>query len=228
MTKENNVPALIKPTAIFFDWDGTLADSFEFLYKAHNYTRGQFSMPNFSLEKWRGYFGQPREKLYAELYGIENIETAKMHFLKYVSDHHLKELHPMFGAKKLLETCAELGIICGVVTNKKSDLVAAEIKNFGWEHFFKSVIGAGDAASDKPSDAPLILAIEKAGVSAERESIWFVGDTDNDALCANKANTPMVFIGSKTEINALPDVCKIALHKNNCEELHDYLLQYKK
>ena len=118
------------PKAVFFDWDGTLVDSFAFLHAAHNYTRAQFGMDSFSLDVFAMYFGQPREKLYAEIYGADNIEAAKGHFEHYVYSNHAKDLKPLPGAKELLETLEGLGIPCGVVTNKKGDLVRKEIENY--------------------------------------------------------------------------------------------------
>lgn len=144
---------LQRPEAVFFDWDGTLVDSFAFLHAAHNHTRGQLGIAPFTLEDFRGYFGQPREQLYAELYGSENVDAAKGHFESYVMAHHKEGLKPVKGAQALLKTLYDMGVPCGVVTNKKKDLVEQEIINYDWGDFFISVVGAGEAEADKPSPA---------------------------------------------------------------------------
>lgn len=214
------------PKAVFFDWDGTLVDSFAFLHAAHNHTRAQFGMEPFALEVFAGYFGQPREKLYAEIYGRENIEAAKGHFEAFVTAHHLEHLKPQPGAQALLEALESLDVPCGVITNKKRTLVEAEISNYGWDKHFISVVGAGDATEDKPSAAPLLFGIEKAGFGFALNDIWLVGDTDNDLLCAERAGCVSVLVLPDVEAPDLLEKHQVHLHKQNCKELAEFLLQY--
>lgn len=215
-----------KPKAVFFDWDGTLVDSFRFLHAAHNHVRGVLGIEPFSLEVFEGYFGQPREKLYAELYG-DHIELAKHHFETFVRANHLQGLQPMAGAEDVLKTLESLAVPCGVVSNKKRELIEAEIDGFGWRKYFKSVVGAGDAPEDKPSPAPLYLAIERAGiVDAQASDIWFVGDTDNDMACARDAGCISVLIAPTSLHKRLLADFSIDLYYENCEGFRDFLLQY--
>lgn len=217
---------LQKPVAIFFDWDGTLADSFVFLHGAHNHVRKVLGIEPFSLEVFKGYFGQPREKLYAELYG-DQVEAAKTHFEAYVRANHLQQLKPLPDAAALLEAIKELGIICGVVSNKKKELLEEEIEGFGWSDYFVSIVGAGEAEKDKPSPAPLILAIERANLSHNPiERIWYVGDTDNDLACANAAGCPAILVDPVAENLDLLDKYDIAFSAKNCAEFRDFVLQY--
>ncbi len=218
---------LDKPKAVFFDWDGTLVDSFAFLHAAHNHTRAQFGMEPFALEVFEGYFGQPREKLYAEIYGADNIEEAKGHFETYVYANHAEGLKPIVDAEEVLKALERLGVPCGVVTNKKRDLVEKEIQNYGWQDYFISVVGAGEAEADKPSSAPLLLAIERAGLDLPMPDIWYVGDTDNDLACANGAGCKSVLIAPQVEVIDLLEKYEIDLHQNNCSEFLEFLLQYE-
>lgn len=214
-----------RPAGVFFDWDGTLVDSFRFLHGAHNHVRGALGIEPFSLEVFGGYFGQPREKLYKELYG-EHVEEAKRLFEAYVRAHHLEGLSAMPGAADLLARLSDMGVVCGVVTNKKGDLVRQEIENFGWGHYFKSVVGAAEAPEDKPSPLPLLLAVERAGLVCDMSKIWFVGDTDNDMACARDAGARSVLIAPEEDYISLSESFSIDLHRQNCSGLRDFLLQY--
>ncbi|MCB9980920.1 MAG: HAD family hydrolase [Rhodospirillales bacterium] len=218
--------SLERPEAVFFDWDGTLVDSFAFLHGAHNYTRAQFGIAPFSLEDFGRYFGQPREKLYIQLYGAENVEAAKGHFEAYVMEHHKEGLKPISGAQEVLEVLHRLGVPCGVVTNKKKDLVLREIENYGWDNFFISVVGAGEAESDKPSPAPLQLAIERMGLPLNLDKTWLVGDTDNDLACANALGCKTILILDGGEAANLLENYEVHMHQKNCQELREFLLQY--
>lgn len=212
--------------AVFFDWDGTLVDSFAFLHRAHNHVRSVFGMEPFSLEVFDGYFGQPREKLYTDIYGDKR-EEAKTHFEAFVKAHHANDLKPIEGAEKILEWFDEMDIPCGVVTNKKSSLVKAEIEVFGWSKYFVSVVGAGEAEADKPSHAPLKLAVERAalGPDVTPENILFVGDTDNDLACANKFGAPTVLLSDMALYNDLISKYQVDYHFMDCLSFYDFLLQ---
>jgi phosphoglycolate phosphatase len=216
---------ILKPRAVFFDWDGTLVDSFEFLYRAHNHVRGVLGFDSFSIETFGGYFGQPREKLYTEIYG-EHREEAKTHFEAFVLANHVNDLKPLDGAAEVLSWYADAGIPMGVVTNKKGDLVRKEIANFGWEKHFVTVVGAAEAAEDKPSAAPLLLALEKAGFHAPHGDIVYVGDTDNDLLCAQAAGCGSVLIADDEEYEALAKAHKIDVRFESCRGFYDFLLQF--
>ncbi|NCT40882.1 MAG: HAD family hydrolase [Alphaproteobacteria bacterium] len=211
--------------AVFWDWDGTLVDSYAFLHKTHNHVREKFSMPAFSVTEFGNYFGKPREVLYRDIYGADNIDEAKGYFETFVLAHH-DEIQPMVGAARLLGVFADTGLPMGIVTNKKGVLVRKEITNHGWEKFFVCpTVGAGEAAADKPSPAPLLLALEKSGLNIEPSDVLFVGDTENDVLCAHAAGAQIAFIEEDLSKHAIAKEYKASLMFRNCDEFSDYLLQ---
>ena len=210
--------------AVFWDWDGTLVDSFSFLHKTHNHVRRTFGMGEFSLEEFGNYFGKPREKLYKDIYGANNIEEAKKHFEAFVFAHH-HEIQPMQGAQKLLEAFETLGLPMGIVTNKKGVLVQKEIRNHGWEHHFICTVGAGEADEDKPSHLPLLLALVRSGLNVKPSEVLFVGDTENDVLCAYHAGAQIAFIEDDLEKHEIARKHEALLMFRNCDEFTDFLLQ---
>lgn len=211
------------PKAIFYDWDGTLADSYKFLESAHNHVRRGLGLTEFKGDEFKGYFGHPREKLYAELYGHE-IEQAKSLFGDYVTKHHMDNLNPMEGAEELLKIGADLGIVMGVVSNKKAQFLRQEIEGFGWGGYFKAVVGAGDAPRDKPAADPLIKIANDCGYN-NLENAWYVGDTDVDLQCAKNALCASVFIMHNTRSDEWIKLYKPFLIFENCRFMADFLLQ---
>ena len=212
------------PKAVFFDWDGTLVDTLVFLRKAHSYARNQLGLPDLSIEQFEGYFGMPREVLYQEIYGEEK-EIAKAHFETYVRANHLKDVKPLDGAQQCLEILVNRGITMGAVTNKKPEFIVEEIKSFGWEGYFSSVVGAGEAANDKPAADPLLLAIKRTNIAHDISDIWFVGDSETDLACARAANAVAIFIGDASENKVLIEQYKPAIVVRNCHALCEFLLQ---
>lgn len=213
------------PAAVFFDWDGTLVDSFAFLHRAHNHVRGILDMASFELEAFRAYFGMPREKLYFDMYGGDR-EQAKAHFEEYVFENHLRELSPMPGANALIEFLRRKKMHTGVVSNKKGRFLAAEINHFGWNDVFSAVVGAGEAAEDKPAAAPLLHALENSGFQGAKENVWYVGDTKADILCAKAAGCVSVFIENDKEKTHVKEDISPDVSFSNCAALKDFLLQY--
>ena len=214
-----------KARAVFFDWDGTLVDSFGFLHAAHNHVRGKLDLEPFSLEIFSTYFGQPREKLYTLLYGDRQAE-ARLFFERFVLDNHKDDLKPFECAKEILEWFKDQNIICGVVTNKKGDLVRAEIAHYGWDHLIDVVVGAGEAGEDKPSAKPLLKAIKDADLNDQHiEHIWFVGDTDNDLLCADAVGAKAILIVDHDKYTTLSAEHKVEKHFEDCKSFYDFLLQ---
>lgn len=181
-----------KPQGVFFDWDGTLADTYAFLEACHNATRQALGFEMMPVGLYTNYFGQEREKVFAGLYAGRE-EEAKVFFTDFVNQYRATLLKPMPGAHHLLEYLRDLDIPAGIVTNKKQELVELEIGHLGWMPFFRSIVGAGQAARDKPHPDPLYLALERADMAGTAApGIWFVGDTDFDIACARAANcTPM-------------------------------------
>lgn len=180
-------PSAIKPAAILFDWDGTLVDSYGFLNNAHNTVLQQFGMTPMPEGGFQAYFGLPRDQLFIDIYGANRAEDAKLGFEQYYLANHLHDLSVLPGVPEMLETIAGQDIVTGVVSNKKPKFLQAEVDHLGWGRYFGDVvIGAGMAEADKPDPAPLLMAAKKLGITDMR-SIWYVGDTHIDALCAQAA-----------------------------------------
>lgn len=211
------------PSALFFDWDGTLVDSYAVLENAHNHTRQSLDLPALAPGEFMHYFGKPRDILYAILYPGKEAE-GRAGFEAYYRAHHLDGIRILPGVPQLLEFAAEEGIPCGIVTNKKAAFIHEEISHLGWDLYFSSVVGAGDAIADKPSPAPLLLAIEKAEVLGPKSSIWMLGDTENDLLCASRAGCKSVLVLSKSAQGEVLQQAPADLIFENCHNFQEFLL----
>jgi phosphoglycolate phosphatase len=212
------------PSALFLDWDGTLIDSYALLESAHNHTRQTLGFGPLPQGSFAHYFGKPRDLLYNALYPGK-FEEAKAEFERYYKANHLSGIRVLPGVQRLLDFALEEGIVCGVVTNKKADFIREEISHLGWDLYFAAVVGAGDAIADKPSPAPLQLAIEISGVTYPKSSIWMVGDTENDLLCASRAGCKSVLIAAS---HAQAEILKQApadFTFENCRIFQEFLLQ---
>jgi phosphoglycolate phosphatase len=81
-----------------------------------------------------------------------------------------------------------------VVSNKTGAILRLEVERLGWTGLFGSIVGAGDAAADKPHAAPVMLALGPSGIAAGEE-VWLVGDTEVDVECALNSGVVPILLG---------------------------------
>jgi phosphoglycolate phosphatase len=215
---------MTKPKSIFFDWDGTLVDSFEFLERAHNHVRAIYGMGPFAPGEFRGYFGMPRQMLYTKIYG-DDWESARAHFEEYVDKNHMKLIKPLPGAEELVDALRTLKIKSGIVSNKKNRFVTREVEKLGWTDVFPILVGSGDAAQDKPEPAPLLLALSKAGLEKSAGEVFYVGDSETDAKCAQAVGCPLIIIDYEGRARSWVAPYEPVAVFNDCPEFAKYLFE---
>ena len=89
----------------------------------------------------------------------------------------------------------------GVVSNKSGGHLRAESEKLGWDRFFEGfLVGATDAARDKPATDPIYMALEGTGIDPHPD-VWFVGDTWVDIACGRAANCHTILIGDNDPKN---------------------------
>jgi phosphoglycolate phosphatase len=97
----------------------------------------------------------------------------------------------------MLEALVDLGLRIGVVSNKNGRFLRQEAAHLGWERLIDRLVGANDATADKPSAAPVLLALQPTGI-APGPQVWFVGDAAVDMECAlNAGCTPILMRGER-------------------------------
>jgi phosphoglycolate phosphatase len=181
-----------RPKAIVFDWDNTLIDSWRSIQDAQNYTLAHFGLEPWSLEKVRRRVRGSMRDSYPELFGNRWREAGEIFYARFAA-RHMETLAPLPGAGEMLAELSAAGIYLAVVSNKKGDYLRKEAGHLGWNRFFGRIVGAFDAARDKPSIEPVDLALSGSGI-ARGLDVWFAGDADIDMECAGKAGCLAVLL----------------------------------
>ena len=185
---------LSRPRAILFDWDNTLVDSWTTIHEALNAVMAAMEKPLWSLRETKERVRLSLRESFPLHFG-DRWEEARQIYLDVFRSIHLERLSPLPGRVELLRALADDGFFLGVVSNKTGALLRLETERIGWSPLFGSVIGAGDAALDKPHPAPVALALEQSGVEAG-DAVWFVGDTGIDMECAYNSGCVPVLLGN--------------------------------
>lgn len=177
--------SMCKPKAIIFDWDNTLIDSWVVIQDALNATFDEFGLVRWTLDETRTRVAKSMRDSFPGLFG-DAWEEAGKRFYTHFEAMHLDRLTPLEGSAAALAELAEAGIYLGVVSNKTGRLLRAEAQYLGWNVHFGQVIGAGDAARDKPAPDPVVMALEGSGIEMGG-SVWFAGDAAIDLECAKNS-----------------------------------------
>lgn len=174
----------VKPTAVLFDWDNTLVNTWPVIHKALHETFQYMGHTPWTLEETKDRVGKSMRDAFPALFNERWQEAADYYRSQYRSIH-LQKLTPLPDAEEVLKDLKRLKVPIGLVSNKMGDTLRMEVSHLGWGEYFGAVIGAHDAEHDKPHAAPLLLAMEQMSVPADM-NVLFVGDSEVD-LEASKA-----------------------------------------
>ena len=180
-----------RPSLLLYDWDNTLVDGWAGITAALNCAFAAFNLPDWSVQDTRERARVSMRESFPLLFGADWNDAREI-FLTALSAQHLEHVRPMDGAADLLE--AGRPWVQGIVSNKTGRFLRAEVTHLGWVDFFATVVGAGDAAADKPDPASILLALRNLNAAAHHD-IWYLGDTASDMQAARAAGITAVLVG---------------------------------
>jgi len=188
-----NIPPY--PSAIIFDWDNTLVDSWGVITYALNKARSAYGLEVWSEEEARIKSAKPLSYSFPKWFG-DDWEDARDIFYDSYKERNTDFIKAMNGAESLLNFIYEKNLPSMIVTAKNTMLLSEELNNFGWGKFFKSVVCSGDAENNKPNPDVVNMALNKAKIEYNRQNIWFIGDSHVDVECALRSGCMPVIVNN--------------------------------
>jgi len=187
---------LPKPTAIVFDWDNTLVNTWPIIYQAMVETFVQMGVVPWTLEETKQKVGKSLRDHFPALFGDKWEVAGKIYGDTYRANN-LANMEGLPQAAQMLELLATTKLYRAVVSNKQGPTLRQEAAHIGWDKYFNKLVGALDAPRDKPYPDPLYLALEGSGIEAGPH-VWFIGDTMTDVDCALNSGCTPIFYGDGT------------------------------
>jgi phosphoglycolate phosphatase len=181
-----------RPEAVLFDWDGTLVDNWPVIHAALNATLASHGMAPWSMAETYARISGSQRDSFPIIFGA-NWQAARDQFYAEFERRHLSEIRVLPGAEDLLAATQAAGFYLAVVSNKQGKYLRLEAEHLGWAHYFRQIVGAGDAHEDKPSAAPIHLALDGSAISAG-QAVWLIGDSVTDVRCARAAGCRAVIV----------------------------------
>lgn len=185
--------SLPKPKAVIFDWDNTLVNTWPIIHEALVATFKEMGQQPWTLEQTMARVRKSMRDSFPEVFG-PNWQKAGELYQQHYRENHLKKLEALPQAQQALEKVKSLGLYNTVVSNKRGHNLRKEIEHLGWTPYFSKIVGADDAARDKPHTDPVHMAFEKSGMTPGSD-VWFVGDSEIDLECALNCGCTAILYG---------------------------------
>lgn len=172
-----------KIKAVLFDIDGTLLDTFEFVFSAVRYTLEKHRL-SASEELIIASAGKPLVEYYKAILPYENFEELAQTHRDYQEDKH-DLAKPFPGVKEVLQTLKKRGLKIAGVSNRSKESLVKSLKLAGLYQYFDAIVSAEEVENPKPHPEHLLKALALLGV--EKKSALMVGDTEKDILAGRGA-----------------------------------------
>ncbi|HWF45188.1 MAG TPA: HAD-IA family hydrolase [Candidatus Kapabacteria bacterium] len=192
--------------AILFDIDGTLLDTFDFIYGAFEHAFEVHDIPPLPREQISAWMGGPLEEVYTAMVpGCDAPALAETHRVFQSENVHLATLFP--ATVEVLEYLWKRRFKLGVITTRSLRTSVRTLEMTGIARYFEVIVSAEDVSNHKPHPEPLLKALDKLGVKPERAVM--VGDTYADIMAGKNAGTKTVAalygFGGRSLIETNPD-----------------------
>jgi phosphoglycolate phosphatase len=173
------------PRAVLFDFDGTLADSYDAITASTNHVRTANGLPPLPEAEIKKHVGRGLEILLADLVpGTDPVRNAAVY-----REHHARVMREhtrlMPGAREAVEALKRGGRRLAVCSNKKVAFTRDLLQSLRLAPFFEAVLGPEDVPQPKPAPDMLLAALKRLGASAGEA--LYVGDMDIDVQVARAA-----------------------------------------
>lgn len=171
-----------RPLAVFFDLDGTLADTAEDLAAPIQAMRAERGLPPMPLESLRPYASMGARGLIMKGLGVSRdepgFEPLRDEFLRRYESAMLVRTRLFAGMPDVLDALDEAGIPWGVISNKFERLVRPILAGLGVLERSVCAVGGDTTPFSKPHPEPLLHAARLATVEAT--GCIYVGDDQRD------------------------------------------------
>lgn len=122
-------------------------------------------------------------------------DNVSQEFYKNIKDY----TQPINDAINFIKKLHSKNIKLGIVTSDSIESTQITLKQFGWEHLFKVVIGRESSSETKESGIPTKLGLEK--LNAKSETAIMIGDAPMDCISAQNANIKTTILVSTGQLD---------------------------
>lgn len=180
---------------VIFDLDGTLLYTLEDLKDSVNFALSKFNYPKKNLEEIRNFVGNG-VKVLMELSipqgkNNENFNECLAIFKTHYAQNMYNKTKPYDGIIEMLENLQQQGFRTAVVSNK-FDLATKELCKKYFAEKIEIAIGESENIRKKPAPDSIFKVMEI--LNSNKNSTYFVGDSEVDIQTAQNANIKCISV----------------------------------
>lgn len=171
-------------TDLFFDFDGTIADSEIGIVKSIKYSVSKMGLPELSADQYRKFIGPALitsiKKYYPHL-SAEDVTRALQYYQEYYHSEGIFQLTIYPGILAELTALNDAGYTLHIASAKPEPMINEISKHFELGQYFAGEFGAtSDERTRVTKTAVLKYALEKANANPQQSVM--IGDRDTDML----------------------------------------------
>lgn len=175
--------------AVLFDADGTLLDSWDFIYDAVKYALSSQKLSQPTDKEIENSMGKALVAFYqALLPEADSSALAKAH--REFQEKSFYTLKPFPKTKVTLAKLKDQGFLLAVVSNRTSNSLNRSLKLTKIFDYFDVIVSVDDISNPKPHKEHMLTALRKLKV--DPESAYIVGDMEQDILGGKNAKVRTV------------------------------------
>ena len=173
-----------KITALIFDFDGTLLDTNELIIQTFQHVLDNYFPGEFGREEILPFLGPT---LHETFESIDKAQSEQMiaDYRAWNIAHHDQVAVEFDRVSETLNALKELGMKMAIVSTKKNDMVIRGVNLLDVDGVFDTIIGLDDVSKPKPDPEPILLALERLGVT--KDEALMIGDNLHDIVGGQNA-----------------------------------------
>jgi len=184
-------------TAVIFDLDGTLVDSYEPIADSLNHARAAFGLDPKPLEEIRREVGRGLESLIADNLGPARVQEGVQLFRARYRQVFKQGTRLLPGVATTLAELSRRGIPMAITSNKPAYFSREIAEDLGLGGLFLGIIGPEMVARPKPHPEMVLKALEILG--KPRSEVLYVGDMTIDIETGRAAQLAVCVIPSGSD-----------------------------
>lgn len=192
-----------------FDLDGTLVDAFEAIVASTAHVLDTMGYPVPPAPEIIRAVGWGNDGLLGKFIRPDGMARARALYREHHASFLPGSAKLMPGARELLESAAESGLLLAVATNRGRLSTDLLLETLDIARFFSLVVCAEEVARPKPAPDILLAVLDRLGVQPER-ALYF-GDMTVDAECGREAGVDTVIVTTGTSTREEIEQCSPAL-----------------
>lgn len=185
----------LRYSAVVFDLDGTLVDSYDALADAVNHCLAHFGRRTLTMDEIRTYVGEGVEVLLSRCFAPGDVPREASGVFEERYDLICCEQSRILSeVEETIAGLARSGVRMGVCTNKPTSFSRKILEHLGVAELFGAIVGPDLAGARKPDAAHVDYVL--ASIAAEHSGALFVGDMPIDVRAARNAGIDVAVIAT--------------------------------